>query len=68
MIQPVFVTLIVEGISQWLFSFASRVFLWILSYAVRIYYNYDGVSSVGSHKPNMAVLQAWYNAKAGVKK
>ncbi len=34
----------------------------------RIYYKYEGVSPVGSHKPNTAVPQAYYNAKAGVRK
>ena len=34
----------------------------------RIYYKYEGVSPVGSHKPNTAVPQAYYNAKAGVPK
>ena len=34
----------------------------------RIYYKYEGVSPAGSHKPNTAVPQAYYNAKAGVKK
>ncbi|MBU6257000.1 MAG: TrpB-like pyridoxal phosphate-dependent enzyme [Burkholderiales bacterium] len=34
----------------------------------RIYYKYEGVSPAGSHKPNTAVPQAWYNAQAGVKK
>jgi tryptophan synthase beta chain len=34
----------------------------------RIYYKYEGVSPAGSHKPNTAVAQAFYNAKAGVKK
>ncbi len=34
----------------------------------RVYYKYEGVSPVGSHKPNTAVAQAYYNAKAGVKK
>ena len=33
----------------------------------KIYYKYEGVSPVGSHKPNTAVAQAYYNAKAGVK-
>jgi len=33
-----------------------------------IYYKYEGVSPAGSHKPNTAVAQAYYNAKAGVKK
>jgi tryptophan synthase beta chain len=34
----------------------------------RIYYKYEGVSPVGSHKPNTAVPQAYYNSKAGVRK
>ncbi|HEX6357689.1 TrpB-like pyridoxal phosphate-dependent enzyme [Actinophytocola sp.] len=32
----------------------------------RIYYKYEGVSPVGSHKPNTAVPQAFYNAQEGV--
>ena len=31
----------------------------------RIYYKYEGVSPAGSHKPNTAVAQAYYNARAG---
>ncbi len=31
-----------------------------------IYYKYEGVSPVGSHKPNTAVAQAFYNKEAGV--
>ncbi|MGA8053946.1 MAG: TrpB-like pyridoxal phosphate-dependent enzyme [Burkholderiales bacterium] len=34
----------------------------------RIYYKYEGVSPAGSHKPNTAVAQAFYNRQAGVKK
>jgi tryptophan synthase beta chain len=34
----------------------------------KIYYKYEGVSPAGSHKPNTAVPQAYYNAKAGVKR
>ena len=34
----------------------------------RIYYKYEGVSPAGSHKPNTAVAQAYYNAQAGVRK
>src|SRR5687767_2114122 len=30
-----------------------------------IYYKYEGVSPSGSHKPNTAVAQAYYNAKEG---
>jgi len=32
-----------------------------------IYYKYEGVSPAGSHKPNTAVAQAFYNKEAGVK-
>jgi tryptophan synthase beta chain len=34
----------------------------------KIYYKYEGVSPVGSHKPNTAVPQAFYNAAEGVTK
>lgn len=34
----------------------------------RIYYKYEGVSPAGSHKPNTAVAQAFYNKEAGIKK
>ncbi|MEM9651927.1 MAG: TrpB-like pyridoxal phosphate-dependent enzyme [Actinomycetota bacterium] len=33
-----------------------------------IYYKYEGVSPAGSHKPNTAVPQAYYNAQEGIKK
>ena len=34
----------------------------------RIYYKYEGVSPSGSHKPNTAVAQAYYNKKEGVER
>ncbi len=34
----------------------------------RIYYKYEGVSPAGSHKPNTAVAQAFYNKEQGVKR
>jgi len=34
----------------------------------KIYYKYEGVSPPGSHKPNTAVAQAYYNMKAGTEK
>ncbi len=34
----------------------------------RIFYKYEGVSPPGSHKPNTAVPQAFYNKEAGIKK
>jgi tryptophan synthase beta chain len=33
-----------------------------------IYYKFEGVSPAGSHKPNTAVPQAYYNAQEGVKR
>ncbi len=33
-----------------------------------IYYKHEGVSPAGSHKPNTAVAQAFYNKKEGVKR
>ncbi len=35
---------------------------------VRIYYKYEGVSPGGSHKPNSAIPQAFYNKQAGISK
>ena len=32
-----------------------------------IYYKYEGASPAGSHKPNTAIPQAYYNKKAGTK-
>ena len=34
----------------------------------RIYYKYEGVSPAGSHKPNTAVAQAFYNTEAGIRR
>lgn len=34
----------------------------------KIYYKYEGVSPSGSHKPNTAVPQAYYNKQEGVKR
>ncbi|MGD0019833.1 MAG: TrpB-like pyridoxal phosphate-dependent enzyme [Candidatus Limnocylindrales bacterium] len=33
-----------------------------------IYYKYEGVSSAGSHKPNTAIAQAFYNKQEGIKR
>ena len=33
-----------------------------------IYYKYEGVSPAGSHKPNTAIAQAYYNKAEGVKR
>jgi len=34
----------------------------------KIYYKWEGVSPAGSHKPNTAVAQAYYNKKEGTKR
>ena len=40
----------------------------LLDTPAKIYYKYEGVSPAGSHKPNTAVPQAYYNYKEGIKK
>ncbi|MGO9769202.1 MAG: TrpB-like pyridoxal phosphate-dependent enzyme [Roseiarcus sp.] len=39
-----------------------------LGTSARIFYKYEGVSPAGSHKPNTAVAQAFYNKQEGVTK
>ncbi|WP_298270994.1 TrpB-like pyridoxal phosphate-dependent enzyme [Geobacter sp.] len=34
----------------------------------KIYYKYEGVSPAGSHKPNSAIPQAYYNKLAGIRR
>ena len=40
----------------------------MLDTPAHIYYKYEGTSPAGSHKPNSAVPQAYYNREAGIKK
>ena len=40
----------------------------LLDAPVKIYYKNEGVSPAGSHKPNTAVAQAYYNKEFGIKK
>ncbi len=40
----------------------------MLNTPAKIYYKYEGVSPAGSHKPNTAVAQAFYNKAEGIKK
>ncbi|MGE5552285.1 MAG: TrpB-like pyridoxal phosphate-dependent enzyme [Bacteroidota bacterium] len=40
----------------------------VLGTPARIYYKYEGASPAGSHKPNTAVPQAYYNKAAGIKR
>lgn len=40
----------------------------LLDTPAHIYYKYEGTSPAGSHKPNTAVPQAYYNKEAGIKR
>ena len=40
----------------------------LLDTPAKIYYKYEGTSPAGSHKPNTAIPQAYYNKQEGVKK
>jgi tryptophan synthase beta chain len=40
----------------------------VLDTPARIYYKYEGTSPVGSHKPNTAVAQAYYNKVEGTQR
>ncbi len=39
-----------------------------LGTSARLYYKYEGVSPIGSHKANSSVAQAYFNHEAGVKR
>jgi tryptophan synthase beta chain len=59
-----------EALARWRPSplYRARAFEQAIGTRSRIYYKYEGVSPAGSHKPNTAVAQAFYNAKAGVRR
>jgi tryptophan synthase beta chain len=40
----------------------------VLDTPAHIYYKYEGVSPAGSHKPNTAIAQAFYNKEEGTKR
>ena len=40
----------------------------VLQTPARLYYKYEGVSPAGSHKPNTAIPQAFYNREEGIRK
>jgi tryptophan synthase beta chain len=40
----------------------------VLDTPAKIYYKYEGVSPAGSHKPNTAIAQAFYNKQEGVQR
>ncbi|MGV8079062.1 MAG: TrpB-like pyridoxal phosphate-dependent enzyme [Syntrophales bacterium] len=48
--------------------FRARNFEKLLDAPVKIYYKYEGVSPAGSHKPNTAIPQAYYNKIFGIKR
>ncbi len=59
-----------DAYRQWRPSplFRARRLEKLLQTPAKIYYKYEGVSPAGSHKPNTAVPQAFYNKQAGVKR
>ena len=48
--------------------FRARRLEQVLGTPAKIYYKYEGVSPAGSHKPNSAIPQAYYNKKAGIRR
>jgi tryptophan synthase beta chain len=46
--------------------YRARRFERALDTPAHIYYKYEGVSPAGSHKPNTAVAQAYYNKREGI--
>ena len=59
-----------QALARWRPSplYRARAFEQAIGTRSKIYYKYEGVSPPGSHKPNTAVAQAFYNAKAGVRR
>lgn len=57
-------------LAQWRPSplFRARRLEKLLDTPARIYYKYEGVSPAGSHKPNTAIPQAFYNYKEGIRR
>jgi tryptophan synthase beta chain len=48
--------------------FRARRLEQMLDTPAKIYYKNEGVSPAGSHKPNSAIAQAYYNQQAGIKR
>jgi tryptophan synthase beta chain len=48
--------------------FRARRLEQLLDTPAHIYYKYEGVSPAGSHKPNTAVAQAYYNKAEGIRR
>ena len=59
-----------QAYRQWRPSPLYRARRWeaALGTPAKIYYKYEGVSPAGSHKPNTAIAQAFYNKEAGVRR
>jgi len=59
---------VLEIYRQWRPSplFRARRLEKVLDTPAKIFYKYEGVSPTGSHKPNTAVAQAFYNKESGV--
>ena len=59
-----------DVLKMWRPSPLYRAYRWeqALDTPAKIYYKWEGVSPPGSHKPNTAVAQAYYNKKEGVKR
>ena len=61
---------ILDVLSLWRPTPLYRATRWekALGTPAKIFYKWEGVSPVGSHKPNTAVAQVYYNKKEGVKR
>jgi len=61
---------VLEKLAIWRPSplYRAREFEKALDCPVKIYYKHEGVSPAGSHKPNTAIPQAYYNKVFGIKK
>ncbi len=61
---------VLEILSRWRPSPLHRAYELekVLDTPARIYYKNESLSPAGSHKPNTAVTQAWYNKEFGIKR
>jgi len=61
---------VIEALRAWRPSplFRARGLEKALDTPASIYYKYEGVSPAGSHKPNTAIPQAYYNKKEGIRR
>ncbi len=62
--------LVLEAYRLWRPTPLIRARRWekVLDTPARIYFKYEGTSPVGSHKPNTAVPQAFYNREEGIRR